>query len=321
MAEAVLRQRHPPAAPGGPSLENEAAPVERRDERVNPVYEEDGFTLMDMICFGAFVILLICGISYTFYTQVFHGNEESTMSRYSQQMEQIGFQISVPLKLAYLGGAHAVEFQRQIVCRACKGTGAHDNKVHTCEHCHGHGVVEQTVQVFPGMYSRMQSHCPVCGGSGKHIEEECPVCHGRGLFMERTKLDVQIPPGVLHGQKIVHKKKGHEGIGYETGDVIVVVYVESDSQFARSGDHLNLTIPITLKEALLGFKRTIEHFDGRHIVVERNEVTSPDKILQFSREGMPIQNGGKGDLFIRFVVQYPSGFSRENEEKIKAVFR
>eukprot|EP00475_Leptophrys_vorax_P000479 TRINITY_DN10270_c0_g1_i2.p1 TRINITY_DN10270_c0_g1~~TRINITY_DN10270_c0_g1_i2.p1 ORF type:complete len:298 (-),score=78.03 TRINITY_DN10270_c0_g1_i2:55-924(-) len=286
-----IRQRHPPAEPHL-SQEEQQQQVDASVALAPTTTAEDDLSLVDSICIAIFALALSVGLAYGIYNQLFAGKSNGASGglmdafggEQKRQMESIVLRIPVSLKSAYLGVTQPVEFDRQIVCPVCKGSGAHEGKVHTCQHCHGHGIVEQVVQVFPGMHTRMQSHCPVCGGSGKHIEEHCHHCHGRGLLAERSSVNVLIPAGVVNGQKVIVPRKGHEGIGFATGDVIVVCTVEgADSQFTRDGDNLNLTLPISLKEALLGIDRQFEHLDGRKISVKRNQVTSPgnDSSLQF----------------------------------------
>ena len=78
---------------------------------------------------------------------------------------------------------------------------------------------------------------------------------------------------------------------------------------------------ISLKEALLGFRRTLRHLDGHEVVVERrgvasapasasasggsggsdvSEVTVPGQVIRIKGEGMPKHNtpSEHGDLLV-----------------------
>ena len=64
-------------------------------------------------------------------------------------------------------------------CRACNGRGGRDDKIKTCQHCNGCGLVNRMRQ--RGLrIERLQELCPECNGEGDIIREKyrCKVCHG-----------------------------------------------------------------------------------------------------------------------------------------------
>ena len=68
-------------------------------------------------------------------------------------------------------------------------------------------------------------------------------------------LSVKIPKGVADGQVLRMVGKGKEGInGGPKGDAKVEVTVKTHKFFSREGNKLYLTLPISLKEAVLGAK-------------------------------------------------------------------
>ena len=66
---------------------------------------------------------------------------------------------------------------------------------------------------------------------------------------------------------------------------------EKHPRFTRRGNDLHHTMHISLKDALLGFRKTIQHLDsdGREVVVERKKgsVTKPFEVMKLKGEGMP----------------------------------
>lgn len=60
----------------------------------------------------------------------------------------------------------------------------------------------------------------------------------------------------------------------------------------------------------MGFTREFVHLDNRVVLLERNDVVSPDTVWKILNEGMPIRKGSHGDLLIHFVIKFPS----EHEE-------
>jgi len=45
--------------------------------------------------------------------------------------------------------------------------------------------------------------------------------------------------------------------------------------FTRSGNNLWVNVRISLKEAMLGFKKKIKHLDGHYVRIEKTGVTQP----------------------------------------------
>ena len=78
---------------------------------------------------------------------------------------------------------------------------------------------------------------------------------------------------------------------------------------------------VTLKEALLGFKKRILHLDGHFVEVEKTSVTHPDQKQKFKGEGMPKHNfpSEKGNLIVTFKIDFPKKISEEAKAAIEKV--
>ncbi|CAM9245878.1 unnamed protein product, partial [Ectocarpus sp. 8 AP-2014] len=65
---------------------------------------------------------------------------------------------------------------------------------------------------------------------------------------------------------------------------------------------------VTLAEALTGFVRPISLVDGRTVFFKskEGEVVSPGAVRKLPGCGMPVGERQKGDLYLRFVVEFPS---------------
>ena len=59
------------------------------------------------------------------------------------------------------------------------------------------------------------------------------------------------------------------------GHVRLALSSDHHATFSRSGHDLNVTLSLTLREALLGFHKHIVHLDNRTLHVERSVPTSP----------------------------------------------
>jgi DnaJ-class molecular chaperone len=66
------------------------------------------------------------------------------------------------------------------------------------------------------------------------------------------------------------------------GDVIFRLKQSSHPRFRREGDDLHHEMHISLKEALIGFSKTVRHLDGRDVVLQHKGVTQPFQVRKVS---------------------------------------
>jgi DnaJ-class molecular chaperone len=75
----------------------------------------------------------------------------------------------------------------------------------------------------------------------------------RIVLPDGRTLDVVIPPGMEDGHVLRLRGQGEPGLdGEPAGDALVEITVAPDKRFRREGDDIVLTLPVTLKEAVLG---------------------------------------------------------------------
>jgi DnaJ-class molecular chaperone len=76
-------------------------------------------------------------------------------------------------------------------------------------------------------------------------------------------LGVKIPQGTADGQTLRLRGKGGPGYGGgPAGDALITIAVRAHPVFHRNGDDIELTLPITIAEAVLGGKVTAPTIDG-----------------------------------------------------------
>lgn len=73
---------------------------------------------------------------------------------------------------------------------------------------------------------------------------------------------------------------------------------------------------LTLREALLGFTKTIKHLDGHEVTLKRSAPTQPGFVMTVADEGMPLHEtaGEYGSLFVEFNVLIPTTISESQAE-------
>jgi len=223
--------------------------------------------------------------------------------------------LKVSLEDLYNGKTSRLALSKQTICAKCHGQGGRAGAVHPCRTCSGRGVKMTLRQIGPGIVQQMQTVCPACHGQGQVMNEKdrCRQCHGKKVVNENKVLDVHIDVGMKHGQKITFRGEGDQTPDMEPGDVIIVLQQKEHAVFKRSGSNLSCTHTIGLTEALCGFAFTIQHLDGRQLVIRSppGAVIKPGDQRCVENEGMPTYKMPfvKGNLYIKFDVTFPpSGF-------------
>ena len=76
-------------------------------------------------------------------------------------------------------------------------------------------------------------------------------------------LDVTIPPGITDGQVLRLRGKGGPGLGGgPAGDALIEVHIAPHPLFRRDGDNIQMELPVSLAEAVLGARVTVPTVTG-----------------------------------------------------------
>lgn len=133
-------------------------------------------------------------------------------------------------------------------------------------------------------------------------------------------LDVNIPPGTEDGQTLRLKGQGLSGKGGgPAGDAYVEVQVDPHPYFRRDGRDIEVELPISLDEAVLGARVKVPTIDGP-VTVTVPANSSSGKKLRLKGRGVPGRGKGakSGDQYVRLKIVLPdkadpelTGFMRE----------
>ncbi|MFJ9965250.1 DnaJ C-terminal domain-containing protein [Streptomyces avermitilis] len=134
--------------------------------------------------------------------------------------------------------------------------------------------------------------------------------------------DVNIPRGVVDGQRIRLAGEGGKGSGgAPAGDLFLRVRIKPDSRFRLEGRDIHVVAPVTPWEAVLGATVPVPT-PGGTAKVTVPPGSSSGRRLRLRGEGMPNPRGADGDLYaeIRIMVP-PDPTPRERElfEELAAV--
>jgi molecular chaperone DnaJ len=236
----------------------------------------------------------------------------------AQPQQVRGRDLETEVRLSFdqaVGGAQvSVTVPKSSHCQTCHGSGAKPGTApKTCPRCEGRGIDAQS----QGFFSISQP-CPQCGGSGQVIEDPCPTCGGSGLTQQTKRYKVNVPAGVKDGTRIRLAGKGEDGPrGGPPGDLYVTTRVASSPVFKRLDDgNLEVTVPITIPEALRGATIEVPTLDGsKRIKVAPG--TKHGTVQRLRGEGPPRPKGrGRGDIRYRLEIAIPAELSEEQSEAV-----
>jgi len=221
-------------------------------------------------------------------------------------------ELSLSFDQAVNGAQVSVTVPKAERCPTCHGSGAKPGtRPVTCPRCEGRGIDAQS----QGFFSISQP-CPQCGGQGQIIEDPCPTCGGSGLTRQTKRYRVNIPAGVKDGARIRLAGKGEAGQrGGPPGDLFVVTRVAASPIFKRlDGGNLEVTVPITIAEALRGATIEVPTLEGTK-KIKVGAGTKHGSIQRLKGEGAPKPKGrGKGDIRYRLEIEIPEKLTAEQEE-------
>ncbi len=126
-----------------------------------------------------------------------------------------------------------------------------------------------------------------------------------------------IPAGVRDGQKIRIAGQGHPGrSGGAPGDVFLRVHVTPHPLFRRTGDDLELDLPVTVREAMFGAEIEVPVLDGA-VMLKVPPGAQTLTRLRLRGKGVARRGQRPGDLYARIVVRVPDA-SRDPESARRA---
>ncbi|MBS1820405.1 MAG: J domain-containing protein [Acidobacteria bacterium] len=250
------------------------------------------------------------------FNQMFSGGRNAA-SRGPQPGTDLEYQVSVDFWTAVRGGVTRLEIQRQEVCPTCKGKSTTGGNME-CPECHGSGQVTQM-----GGRMKFNIQCPRCGGSGK-VQNTCPTCGGDGVTTKTEQLEFRIKPGTRDGQRIRLAGKGNAGTnGGAAGDLYLIIKAGTNPVFARMGDDIYVTVPVTVAEAALGAKIDVPTIDthegGGRTQLKIPPGTQTGQKLRLREKGVPsaAQEGKRGDQIVEVKIVVP----KVQDERSKEILR
>jgi len=127
---------------------------------------------------------------------------------------------------------------------------------------------------------------------------------------QRT-VDVDIPAGVVDGQRIrLRGQGGHGSEGAAPGDLYLIVRIAPHPRYRVSGRDLEVDLPLSPWEAALGAEVSVDTPGGK-AWVKVPAGTSTGRRLRLKGRGLPDRRGNPGNLYARVAIRVPSRLTGE----------
>ncbi len=123
-------------------------------------------------------------------------------------------------------------------------------------------------------------------------------------------IEITIPAGVRDGQTLRLRGKGAPGTGQGApGDALVTISVMTHPVFEREGNNIEIELPITFDEAVLGAKVDVPTVSGNVAMTIPKGASSGQRLRL---KGKGISSGGSaGDQFVRLKIVLPKAIDDE----------
>ncbi|WP_148096719.1 J domain-containing protein, partial [Aphanothece sacrum] len=121
-------------------------------------------------------------------------------------------------------------------------------------------------------------------------------------------LEVEMPPGMISGQKIRLKGQGLDG-----GDLYLKITIATHSIFELQGTDIYCQVPLTPSEAILGGAVEIPTIDGL-VKMTVPKGVRPGQRLRLANKGYPDASGNRGDQLVEIQIVIPPEPSEEELE-------
>ncbi|CDW91696.1 UNKNOWN [Stylonychia lemnae] len=159
---------------------------------------------------------------------------------------------------------------------------------------------------------------------------------GRTTRPQKEEMNIEVKPGFSESTVLEFPSKGNEAHAHRPSKLVIRFRQTPHDYYHREGDDLIYTQRISLENALLSEPVSLKALDGRTLVVTLDEIITPQTSKLVEGEGMPIQTDGsinildhlktvsqlpKGNLQIRFDIQFPKKLSNHHKQTIVDALR
>lgn len=203
------------------------------------------------------------------------------------------------------GTTATIHVDTEVPCPRCTGAGAIPGPA--CTDCAGTGFHNRS----SGGIS-IRTECRSCGGAGRAAPTPCGPCRATGTVATTRAVTIRVPAGVADGARLRFNLP--DGTGHTTRHA--VVRVQPHPYFTRTGNDLEVQLPITIAEAALGATATVPTLDGA-VAIRIPPGTSSGRTFRVRRRGIAAPSG-TGDLLATVHVVVPTELNDAQRSALEA---
>lgn len=133
------------------------------------------------------------------------------------------------------------------------------------------------------------------------------------------EINFKIPPGINSGKKLRLSGKGGPGIeGGPPGDLYINITIVPHPIFARDGNDIYIDKVINFSQAVLGTSIDIPTIEGAVKRIKILPGTQNNTKIRMRGFGVPrLKGSGKGDQFVKIIIDIPKKLSEGQIELVK----
>jgi curved DNA-binding protein len=194
----------------------------------------------------------------------------------------------------------------------------------------GRGEDTGNASIFEDLMGRVRGGRPGRQRGGRTLEAHLTIPFRTAVKGGETTIEIQratgkteslvvkIPPGIDTGAKLRLKGQGEPGAkGTAAGDLTITIEVEPHPYFKREGHNLQVEVPVSVSEAILGAKIDVPALDGMKSLTIPPGSSSGLK-LRLKGQGIPATAGKPGgDLFVVLKIIVPKNIDAASRQLIE----
>lgn len=134
---------------------------------------------------------------------------------------------------------------------------------------------------------------------------------------EEKVLTIKVKPGWKSGTKVTFAKEGDQSPGKIPADIAFIIRDKTHNTFTRDGSNIVYTCKMSLRDALCGTVIQVPTLEGKTIGLDMShEVIKPKTVKTLQGYGLPMpkQANRKGDLIVKFDIQFPDRLSQTSKD-------
>jgi DnaJ family protein A protein 2 len=239
----------------------------------------------------------------------FGGAGMFTAPKQNQKRSDHFYTCKVQLKDVYFGTVKRFKIKRECLCLECHSS---------CGICNGYG--------YKKLHPTIAQTCQQCNGKGNMIKHEnCNVCNNKRTITEEKLVEINIEKATQSGEKFIFEKWGEQPMknGEIAGHLYVTVQIEEDPNFKRLDLDLLYYANLTIFETFTGKTLEIPLFDETLKLESKGfGVINPNKQYTIYGKGLVDTTNRRGNLHIRFSIEYPDRvFTEEELGQVTSLFK